>query len=41
VSAHWDWICSTLTKAETDALADATRTTLDLVNSARERGRHQ
>jgi hypothetical protein len=41
VSAHWDWICSTLTDAESDALADATRTTLDLVNSARERGRHQ
>jgi hypothetical protein len=41
VSAHWDWICSTLTEAEADALADATRTTLDLVNSARERGRHQ
>ncbi len=41
VSAHWDWICSTLTEAEADALADATRTTLDLVNTARERGRHQ
>jgi Family of unknown function (DUF6390) len=39
VSAHWDWVCSTLTDAESDALADATRTTLDLVNSARERGR--
>jgi hypothetical protein len=39
VSAHWDWICSTLTEADTDALADATRATLDLVNSARERGR--
>jgi Family of unknown function (DUF6390) len=39
VSAHWDWICSTLTEAETDALADATRTTLDLVNTARERRR--
>jgi len=38
VSAHWDWVCSTLTAAECDALADATRTTLDLVNSARERG---
>ena len=41
VSAHWDWVCSTLTDAETDALSDATRTTLDLVNSARERGRSQ
>ena len=41
VSAHWDWICSTLTEAEADALADATSTTLDLVNSARERGRDQ
>jgi uncharacterized protein DUF6390 len=38
VSAHWDWVCSTLTEAECDVLADATRTTLDLVNSARERG---
>ncbi|HJT93568.1 MAG TPA: DUF6390 family protein [Mycobacterium sp.] len=39
VSAHWDWICSTLAEAETDALAAATRTTLGLVNSARERRR--
>jgi Family of unknown function (DUF6390) len=39
VSAHWDWICATLTEAEAGALADATRTTLDLVNSARERRR--
>jgi Family of unknown function (DUF6390) len=39
VSAHWDWVCSTLTDTEGDALADATCTTLDLVNSARERGR--
>jgi hypothetical protein len=38
VSAHWDWVCSTLSDAERDALATATRTTLDLVNSARERG---
>ena len=29
----------TLSDAESAALADATRTTLDLVNSARERGR--
>jgi Family of unknown function (DUF6390) len=41
VSAHWDWICSTLTEAEADALADATRTTLDLVNTHRERRRGQ
>jgi Family of unknown function (DUF6390) len=41
VSAHWDWICSSLTEAETGALADATHTTLKLVNSARERGRNQ
>lgn len=39
VSAHWDWVCSILSDAESDALAKATRTTLDLVNSARERGR--
>jgi hypothetical protein len=41
VSAHWDWVCSTLTEAETGALADATHTTLNLVNTARERGRNQ
>jgi hypothetical protein len=41
VSAHWDWVCSTLTDDETGALADATHTTLDLVNAARERGRDQ
>ena len=41
VSAHWDWVCSTLTEDETGALADATHTTLDLVNAARERGRDQ
>lgn len=41
VSAHWDWICSILTEAETDALADATGTTLALVNTARERRRGQ
>ena len=34
VSAHWDWLCGTLTEAEADALADATGATLDLVNSA-------
>ena len=41
VSAHWDWVCSTLTETESDALADATRTTLDLVNSARGKGVRQ
>jgi Family of unknown function (DUF6390) len=35
VSAHWDWVCGTLTDAEKAALADATQTTLDLVNVAR------
>jgi len=39
VSAHWDWVCSTLSDAESDALAEATRTTLDLVNTARKRER--
>jgi Family of unknown function (DUF6390) len=33
VSAHWDWVCDTLTLDETTALADATRATLDLVNT--------
>ncbi|MUL80319.1 MULTISPECIES: DUF6390 family protein [unclassified Mycolicibacterium] len=32
VSAHWNWVCDTLTPDETSALADATRATLDLVN---------
>jgi hypothetical protein len=41
VSAHWDWVCSTLTAAERDALDAATRITLDLVNSARGKGRQQ
>jgi len=35
VSAHWDWICGTLTEDETAALASATQATLDLVNTAR------
>ena len=35
VSAHWDWICGTLTEDETSALASATQATLDLVNNAR------
>ncbi len=35
VSAHWDWLCDTLSDAECAALADATRRTLELVNTAR------
>lgn len=35
VAAHWDWVCGTITDAERDALADATRRTLDLVNAVR------
>lgn len=35
VSAHWDWICGTLSETETTALAKATQATLDLVNAAR------
>ncbi len=35
VSAHWDWMCGTLTDADRAALAAATQTTLDLVNAAR------
>jgi len=33
VSAHWDWVCGTLTGNECAALATATQTTLDLVNA--------
>jgi hypothetical protein len=32
VSAHWDWVCGSLTHADADALAEATQLTLDLVN---------
>lgn len=35
VSAHWDWVCDTLSDEDRDALASATQTTLDLVNAAR------
>ena len=35
VSAHWDWVCATLTDDESAALESATRATLDLVNAAR------
>ncbi|MBV8929121.1 MAG: hypothetical protein JO152_08365 [Mycobacteriaceae bacterium] len=37
VSAHWDWICGVLSDEESAALAEATRTTLDLVNGVRKR----
>ncbi|MDV3125115.1 DUF6390 family protein [Mycobacterium sp. 21AC1] len=39
VAAHWDWVCDTLTDADTAALAAATQTTLDVVNAARNRRR--
>ncbi len=32
VSAHWDWVCDPLTEPETDALAEATQATLQLVS---------
>lgn len=35
VSAHWDWACGVLNDTECAALAEATQTTLDLVNAAR------
>jgi hypothetical protein len=35
VSAHWDWVCGTLTDDDSAALAAATQTTLELVNAAR------
>ncbi len=38
VSAHWDWVCDTLTDAEGAALATATQATLKLVNAARNGG---
>jgi hypothetical protein len=38
VSAHWDWVCDTLTDAESAALASATQATLKLVNAARNGG---
>ncbi|MDQ2636569.1 MAG: DUF6390 family protein [Actinomycetota bacterium] len=40
VSAHWDWVCATLTDTECAALEAATRTTLQLVNSLAEQGVH-
>ncbi len=41
VSAHWDWACGVLADDECAALADATQTTLALVNAARDRERNQ
>ncbi len=35
VSAHWDWVCGTLTDDESTALESATQATLDLVNAIR------
>jgi hypothetical protein len=37
VSAHWDWVCGSLDDDESDALATATQTSLDIVNAARSR----
>ena len=33
VSAHWDWVCGTLTDDDAAALESATQATLDLVNA--------
>jgi hypothetical protein len=41
VSAHWDWACGVLADDECAALADATQTTLELVNAARDKERIQ
>ncbi len=35
VSAHWDWVCGTLTDDESTALESATQATLELVNTIR------
>ena len=35
VTAHWDWVCDTLTEADGAALADATQATLAIVNTFR------
>jgi len=35
VSAHWDWVCGTLTADENAALESATEATLELVNTVR------
>lgn len=36
VSAHWDWLCGSLTPGERDVLSMTTQQTLDLVNSTRD-----
>ena len=36
VAAHWGWVCDRLTDADSDALATATQTTIDLLNATRE-----
>jgi len=38
VSAHWDWICATLTDDESAALESATQATVELVNAIRSEG---
>jgi hypothetical protein len=38
VSAHWDWVCATLTVTERTALTAATQSTLDLVNACSQSG---
>ncbi len=38
VSAHWDWVCGTLTDDEAAALSAATQATLDLVNASEHTG---
>ena len=35
VSAHWDWVCGTLTDDQSAALKSATQATLELVNTIR------
>ena len=35
VSAHWDWVCGTLTDDQSTALKSATEATLELVNTIR------
>lgn len=39
VSAHWDWVCDTLSVAERNLLADATAAALNTVNAIRRRER--
>jgi hypothetical protein len=38
VSAHWDWVCGTLTVEQSTALESATQATLELVNAIRSEG---